>query len=84
MEFSKKLIIDTRALLWIVTLGVLALAWYSIYKEYLGSLPWITSLAALVWGAFGTICSFYLEMAKSDHKEGGITFETAKSNNFNT
>lgn len=22
-------------------------------------------------------------MAKSDHKEGGITFETAKANNFN-
>ncbi len=29
-----------------------------------------------------TVCAFYLNMAKSDHKEGGITFEAAKAEKF--
>ena len=28
------------------------------------------------------VCSFYLNMSKSDHREGGITFESAKAANF--
>ena len=36
----------------------------------------------LPWTAHCVVCSFYLNMAKSDHKEGGITFESAKANNF--
>ena len=82
LEWSKQLIADVRSLLWVVTLGGLALAAYCIHKEYLGSLPWITAMVGLPWTAHGTICSFYLNMAKSDHKEGGITFEKAKANNF--
>ena len=82
LEWSKQLIADVRSLLWVVTVGGLALAAYCIHKEYLGSLPWITAMVGLPWTAHGTICSFYLNMAKSDHKEGGITFEKAKANNF--
>ena len=63
-EFSKRLIDDTRRLLWIVTLGGLALAGWCIHS------------------GFGAVCSFYLTMAKSDHREGGITFEAAKASNF--
>ena len=37
---------------------------------------------ALPWTAHGTVCAFYLNMAKSDHKEGGITFEAAKAEKF--
>lgn len=40
-------------------------------------------MVGLPWSAHGIVCSFYLNMAKSDHKEGGITFEAAKANNFN-
>lgn len=81
-EWSKQLIADVRSLLWVVTLGGLALAALCIYKGYLGSLPWVSAMVGLPWTAHGTICSFYLNMAKSDHKEGGITFEKAKANNF--
>jgi hypothetical protein len=82
-EWSKQLIADIRSLLWIVTLGGLFLAAMCIYKGYLGSLPWVSAMVGLPWTAHGTICSFYLNMAKSDHREGGITFEQAKANNFN-
>jgi len=39
-------------------------------------------MVGLPWSAHGVVCSFYLTMAKSDHKSGGITFEAAAANNF--
>ena len=81
-EYSKKLVTDIRSLLWVVTVGGLLLAFYCVRKNYLGALPWVTSMVGLPWTAHGVVCSFYLNMAKSDHKVGGITFETAKANNF--
>lgn len=83
VEYSKKAISDIRPLLWIVTIGGLLLAAYAIHENYMGALPWISTMVGLPWAAHGTVCSFYMNMAKSDHKEGGITFETAKANNFN-
>ena len=34
--------------------------------------------------AHGVVCSFYLSLCKSDHKQGGITFKAAKASNFTT
>ena len=82
MEFSKRLISDIRALLWVVTVGGLVLAAYCIRRDYAGALPWLTAMVGLPWTAHGTVCAFYLTMAKSDHREGGITFECAKSVGF--
>ena len=81
-DYSKKMITDIRSLLWIVTVGGLLLAFYCVRKNYLGALPWVSAMVGLPWTAHGVICSFSLNMAKSDHKVGGITFETAKANNF--
>ena len=39
-------------------------------------------MVGLPWTAHGTVCAFYLNMAKSDHKAGGITFEAAKAARF--
>ena len=81
-EFSKQLISDIRWLLWVVTIGALILANKCIDLGYLGSLPWLSAMVGLPWTAHGVVCSFYLNMAKSDHREGGITFEKAKANQF--
>ncbi len=81
-EYSKQLVSDIRALLWVVTVGGLALAAYCIREGYTGSLPWVSAMVGLPWTAHGVVCSFYLNMAKSDHKAGGITFESAKASNF--
>lgn len=81
-DFSKRLISDIRALLWVVTLGGLVLAAYCVHKDYAGALPWLTAMVGLPWTAHGVVCSGYLSMAKSDHKEGGITYEAAKAVNF--
>lgn len=84
VEYSKKLINDVRILLWVVTVGGLMLAALCIHKGYLGSLPWLSAMVGLPWSAHGVICSFYLNMAKSDHRAGGITFESAKAKGFNS
>lgn len=81
-DFSKRLISDIRWLLWVVTLGGIVLAAYCVRKGYTGSLPWLSTMVGLPWTAHGVVCSFYLNMAKSDHSEGGITFESAKASNF--
>lgn len=82
IEYSKKLVSDIRWLLWVVTLGGLTLAAFCIYRGYLGSLPWLSAMVGLPWTAHGVVCSFYLNMAKSEHLSGGITFETAKATGF--
>lgn len=81
-DFSKRMIADIRALLWLVTAGGLLLAAYCVYRDYAGALPWLTAMVGLPWTAHGTVCAFYLNMAKSDHREGGITFESAKASGF--
>lgn len=82
LEYSKRLVSDIRALLWVVTVGGLALAAYCIHEDYMGALPWVSAMVGLPWTAHGVVCSFYLNMAKSDHKDGGITMEAAKATNF--
>lgn len=81
-DFSKRLVMDIRVLLWVVTVGALVLAAWCIKRGYTGSLPWLSTMVGLPWTAHGVVCSFYLNMAKSDHKEGGITFESAKAKGF--
>ena len=82
MDYSKRLTADIRALLWVVTVGGLALAAYCIRVGYMGALPWLTAMVGLPWSAHGVVCAFYLNMAKSDHQEGGITFEAARAAGF--
>lgn len=82
LEFSKKLINDIRSLLWIVTIGGFALAFLCVFMGYTGSIPWISAIVGLPWSAHGVVCSFYLNMAKSDHSINGITMAAAKANNF--
>lgn len=76
-DFSKKLVDDIRILLWVVTVASLALAFYCVHLGYLGTLPWIAGMVSAAWASHGAVCSFYLNMAKSDHSQGGITFEQA-------
>ena len=85
LQYSKKLISDIRSLLWVVTVGGLALAFVCVFQGYMGALPWISTMVGLPWAAHGTVCSFYLNMTKSDHKGAngaGITFAAAEASGF--
>ncbi len=78
LDYSKRLTNDMRALLWVVTCGGFALAFCCVFMGYVAELPWIVALVGLPWTAWGTAASFYMNLAKSDHREGGITYELAK------
>lgn len=82
LDHSQKLVNDIRSLLWVVTVGGLLLAGLCIWRGYLGSLPWLSAMVGLPWTAHGVVCSCYLNMAKSDHSVGGITYEAAKAAGF--
>lgn len=84
LDYSKQVVKDIRLLLWIVTLSGIALAFYCIRCGYIGTLPWISTLVGLPWAAHGVVCSFYLNLAKSDHKQGGITYDLAMKNDEQT
>ncbi len=85
LEFSKKLINDNRYLLWLVNGGGLLLAFYCVYRGYVGGLAWVAGMVSSSWIAHGAICSWYFNMAKSDHKSAdgtGITFAAAQAKEF--
>ena len=58
-EFSKVLLIQESALIWIMTLAFLGLAALCIIKDYTGSLPWLTAMISLPWTAYGVSQCFY-------------------------
>ena len=52
-EFSKKLIKQESALIWIITISYIILAFVCIICNYTGSLPWLSILPTVSWGAYG-------------------------------
>ena len=77
LDYSKRITNDMRGLLWVISVGGLLFAFYCVRHQYEGPLPWITAMVGLPWTAWGTADAFYLNLAKSDHRQGGITYETA-------
>ena len=53
------------------------LAAYSIYKNYVGSLPWLTGGLGLAFAAWATIQSFLIKKSEKQNTVGGITYDTA-------
>ena len=85
INFSKKLINDIRILLWVVTVGGIALAFYCVHKDYTSSLPWVSSMVGLPWASHATICSLYLTKSKAENTSAngeGIVFAAARAKGF--
>ena len=85
VQFSKKLILDVRGLLWVVSIGGILLAFYCIYQGFTGSLGWITTLVGLPWASHATICSLYLNKSKAENTAAdgtGIVYAAAQAKNF--
>lgn len=89
-EFSKILLIQESALIWIMTICFIILAALCILKDYTGSLPWITAMVSLPWTAYGVSQCFYYNKSKAENTKDGIKYETVmtdlvesyKNNNF--
>lgn len=76
-EFSKILLIQESILIWIITIVFLILTFYCIYLNFLGSLPWLTAMISLPWGAYAVSQACYYGKSKAENTEKGIKYETA-------
>lgn len=76
-EFSKALLVQESALIWVVTLSAFYLAFYCIKNQYFGELPWIVALVGFPWTAYGVSQACYYGKSKKENTVGGIKYETA-------
>lgn len=85
IEYSKKLISDIRWLLWVVTVGGIALAFYCVHMHYTSSLPWVSAMVGLPWASHATVCSLYLNKSKAENTGAngeGIIYAKACAKDF--
>lgn len=75
-EFSKTLLIQESALMWIHTIGCLLLAFYCIHLQFDASLPWIAASVGLPWTAYGVSQVFYYKKSLAENTSGGIKYES--------
>ena len=71
------MILSDNAILWCMCVAYTALAAYSIYKNFTGSLPWLTGGLGLAFAAWATIQSFLIKKSERQNTVGGITYDTA-------
>ena len=76
-EFSKALLVQESALIWVVTLSAFYLAFYCIKNQYFGELPWIVALVGFPWTAYGVSQACYYGKSMKENTVGGIKYETA-------
>lgn len=75
-EFSKLLLVQESALMWVITLAFIALAFVCVKNQYFGELPWITAMAACPWGAYAISQQAYYKKAEKENTKGGIKYES--------
>ena len=72
----------------VIILGVVivqecfVLMYLCIRGGYTATAAWLTAAVGLAEAVIGLGAKCYFDLAKSDHSEGGITFETAKAKGF--
>jgi positive regulator of sigma E activity len=76
IEFSKLLLLQESILIWIMSLTFLVLAFFCIWKGYMGSLPWLAAMVAFPWTAYGVSQVFYYRKSMKENSKGGIKFES--------
>lgn len=84
IEWSKVVCLLAILAGFIIVQECLLLMYMCIKSGYTAAAAWLTAAtgvgeAVIIAGANG-----YLGLAKSDHKRGGITFESAKAKNFDS
>lgn len=75
-EFSKTLLKQESALIWIMSLSFIALAFYCIHEGFTGSLPWLAAMVGFPWTAYGVSQAMYYRKSMKENTCGGIKFET--------
>ena len=75
--FSKWLVAQESALIWIITFSYIGLAFVCVLRGFSGSLPWLTALPTVAWTAYGVSQAMYYNKSKAENTKGGIVYDTA-------
>ena len=75
-EFSKKLIWQESALIWIISISFIILAFVCVKYAYFGELPWLTAMVGLPWTAYAVSQAFYYRKAMKENTKDGIKYDT--------
>ena len=75
-EFSKSLLRQESALIWIMSISFIALAFYCIHEGFTGSLPWLAAMVGFPWTAYGVSQMCYYKKSLKENTRGGVKFES--------
>ena len=75
-EYSKTLLIQESALIWVITIGMMFIALICILEGYTGSLPWLAAMVGFPWTAYGVSQAFYYKKSEKENTKDGIKFES--------
>lgn len=75
--FSKVLLIQESALIWVLTIAFLLITFYCVYNQYFGELPWLAAMYGFPWTAYSISQACYYKKSEKENTKGGITYETA-------
>lgn len=75
-EFSKILLIQEAILIWIMTISFIILAYLCIVNQYFSELPWLTTMVAFPWAAYGVSQAFYYKKSMAENIKDGIKYDT--------
>jgi EamA domain-containing membrane protein RarD len=83
-SFSKILLIQESILIWIITIAFIGLAYLCIVNQYFGELPWLATMVAFPWSAYGVSQACYYKKSEKENTEGGIVYMSALQNTISS
>lgn len=83
-ETHKKIAAVVIAAGFVIVQECFVLMYLCIRGGYTATAAWLTAAVGLAEAVIGVGAQCYFNLAKSDHREGGITFEAAKAAGFKT
>lgn len=83
LEFSKTLLIQESALIWIMTIAFIVLSFFCVMNGFFGELPWLAAMVAFPWTAYGVSQAFYYRKSEKENTKNGIKYETAILERYN-
>ena len=75
-QFSKSLLIQESALIWVTTIMILVMAFYCIVNENFGDLPWLTAMVGFPWTAYAVSQMYYYKKSEKENTVGGVKYES--------
>ncbi len=81
-EWSKFIVLLVVLLGFLIVQECFVLMLLCIKEGFTSTAAWLTAAVGLAEAVIGAGLSGYLMLCKSDHREGGITFEAAKAKHF--